>query len=109
MKAIALVLLMACVGCVSVVASASYVSPDGNTYPSVCQRDLSHVQPAFLMTETRESLAEMRDHLFPGQGRLYGYTLFQKLIVIDETLTGWFREQVIHHEKCHIIMGRWHS
>ena len=104
MKAIALVLLMGTMGC-----SFGYVSPDGNAYPIECQRDLSYVKPAFLLTETRERLTEMRDRLFSGRGRLYGYTIFQKMIVIDETLTGEFYEEVLHHEKCHILLGRWHK
>lgn len=62
-----------------------------------------------VITVSRESMDKMRDQLVPGSSqRLYGYMVFG-VIVLDETLEGELRERVLHHERCHILMGSWHG
>ena len=82
-------------------------SIDGNSYPPECQRDLSDVGSE-VITVSRESMDDMRDQIAPGSNaRLYGYMVFG-IIVLDETLQGKLREHVLHHERCHILVGPWH-
>jgi hypothetical protein len=81
----------------------------GNLYPKECHGDLSWVDAPF-QSVSREWLA-LRSTRFgaaPGE-RILGVTFARHSFVIDETLSGWQRDDAIRHERCHILRGDWHD
>ena len=81
----------------------------GNIYPRECRGDLSWVDAPF-ENVSREWLAK-RESMFGAQpgGRVLGVTFARRSFVIDETLSGWQRDDAIRHERCHVIRGDWHG
>jgi hypothetical protein len=84
----------------------------GNVYPVECRRDLSDVQtpdrkpPTILELEPdqMEVIAKARR----VEGRLWAVTYNRRLILLDASLTGFARADILHHEQCHVLMGAWH-
>lgn len=80
----------------------------GNVYPRQCLGDLSWVKtpiieaPPSTLAGVHDAMHVQADH------RVYGVTM-DGLIFIDSTLRGGMRDDVIRHERCHVIAGRWHS
>jgi hypothetical protein len=80
----------------------------GNVYPPECRGDLSHVA-ATIQAVTPDALQFWAAALHkPANWRLYGLTVGRKSILVDETIAGWKRDDLVHHERCHIIAGEWH-
>jgi len=81
----------------------------GNVYPRECRGDLSWMDAPF-HDVSREWLAE-RTAKFGGSpgDRILGVTFARHSFVIDETLTGWHRDDAIRHERCHVLVGNWHG
>jgi hypothetical protein len=81
----------------------------GNVYPRECQGDLSWMDAPF-DTVSREWLAERRAKFRAAPGdRILGVTFARHSFVIDETSTGWHRDDAIRHERCHVLIGNWHD
>jgi hypothetical protein len=81
----------------------------GNRYPLQCLLDLSYVDvPVVFVSEQTMAKLAYGDPVVPRGHRLYGLTIRQRLILVDDSLKGWRRDDVIRHEKCHIIAGNWH-
>jgi hypothetical protein len=68
--------------------------------PPECQRDLSWVDTPVRFVPMERA---------PDGPRIMGLWLNggeSRTILIDETLTGWRRDETIHHERCHEVMFR---
>ncbi len=84
----------------------------GYVYPPECRRDLSKVktpkgvEPYVLDVSPQDLVTAAAGRV---TGRIYGLTWGQSLILIDNTLQGWVRDETLHHERCHVLMGEWHS
>ena len=70
------------------------------TYPSQCLHDLSE--------ETKDIpvLYVPKEEIEGNDGVTYLFPIF--LIKINNNLQGWRQEEVLHHERCHIVAGFWH-
>jgi len=78
----------------------------GNHYPVACQKDLSYIKiPVVPVSRADMDRLAAARHI---NGRLYGLTWGGKVIMIDENLRGWVRDDIIHHERCHVVAGDWH-
>ncbi len=91
-------------------------SPDGYLYPDACLVDLAHVIPdSRVHTQTPKQMQRW-DRLFPPHPgkRLLGATIIvnpepgNTFIVIDSSLLPKRAYQVLHHERCHVLLGHWH-
>ena len=78
----------------------------GNRYPPPCRGDLSHVK-AKVIDLSRAEMAVVGNFTNMPQGRLWAYTMGET-ILIDASATGWRRDDLIRHERCHILVGHWH-
>jgi len=78
----------------------------GNHYPPACMVDLSYVNAPILFVSPKV-LSEVRAKRHMA-GRLWAVTYAKSLIMVDETAEGWVRDDLIRHERCHIVAGAWH-
>ena len=70
---------------------------NGFLYPPECRGDLSAVSAPILISP-REAIG--------GDDGRYDYV--SGTILIADDLAGSMKEDVIRHERCHAIAGRWH-
>lgn len=82
----------------------------GNVYPAKCRGDLSYVTApiTFMSPDQMAALSRLAPHMKMGD-RLYGITMSHRFIYVDNTLMGWKRDDIIRHERCHVIAGDWHK
>ena len=81
----------------------------GNVYPKECRGDLSWMDAPF-HNVSREWLAERKVKFGAAPGeRVLAVTFARHSFVIDETLSGWQRDDAIRHERCHVLVGNWHD
>jgi hypothetical protein len=101
----ALWLLLPLVACSSPIEEAA-TDQFGNVYPLACRRDLSFVTAPVIPTSPQilAQVAEKRG--LPKDYRLMGLS-GTGLIMIDDTVLGWKRDDLIHHERCHMVAPEW--
>jgi hypothetical protein len=112
-RTVAAALALTIAGCTRAYA---YPTTDhaGRVYPLECRRDLSDVRVPVIYTSEAHmlSVASAAGLHVPDNARLYGLHVQQlgaSIIMVDETLRGWVREDVVHHERCHEVAGAWHT
>ena len=98
-----------CVGACSAAPGDQPTDQFGNVYPPECRRDLSEVAVPVINVQPQVLQIWARALHKPLYSRMYAATIAREVILVDETVRGWKRDDLIHHERCHVVAGNWHS
>lgn len=101
--AVSVIILLFMAGCTQPYPTTDFI---GNVYPAKCRYDLSYVDADIITVAPTDSRLRK---VHPDQITLGTAYIFKKLIVVSDRVSGWKREEVIHHERCHFIAGDWHG
>ena len=80
----------------------------GRSYPEKCRGDLSWVN-AVIEYRPLEKMPLARG--YAGQrnaGAVYAYTSPPRILIANET-SPEVQDDILRHERCHVIAGEWHS
>ena len=102
MKRLAIALCFILAACQTTSESAGVMRDQvGNVYPAQCRGDLSNVYVILYFVD-RATIRKKSD----GRATI-GVALGQVVYVADD-LKPDIRDDVVRHEKCHVIAGNWH-
>lgn len=108
---VALMLTAAAPSCAPVSDDRDYA---GNVYPPACRGDLSHIPVSFIPSANIAALMRFWNAAPTplNGGTPHGITLHHvdgtATAYVDEALRGWKRDDIVRHERCHVLVGGWH-
>lgn len=107
MKGVILLLLAGLLaGCAHRAPWSAGYDTKGRQYPEICRQNLSWVQADI---EYRPRSRVPRVHAWEENLAMTYYNRKPALIVMADDIPMRLKEDVLHHELCHVVAGDWHS
>ncbi len=98
------------------IISLFLISPSGHPYPLECSHDLTFETKSTVVYRLTPLKMELWKNKFfkhiPKWKRLWVATIFlhglAPFIIIDKSLSQDLYNNILHSERCHIVVGDWH-